>query len=50
MKYRIIQSRDIFILYEEDKVIGYYKTFELAEDKIRNLEYVQLMHLLMNDY
>ena len=50
MKYRIIQSRYIFILYEEDKVIGYYKSFELAEAKIRKLEYAQLMYLLMNDY
>ena len=51
MKFKILQSRDMFILIEEENnIVGIFKTLELAKDKIRNLEYVQLMHLLMTDY
>jgi hypothetical protein len=50
MKYKIVRSRGLFIIYEEDKIIKYYYTYKDAEDEIRRMEYVELIHVLMNDY
>jgi hypothetical protein len=50
MKYRIVRSRGLFIIYEENKIIKYYYTYKDCEDEIRRLEYIEMMHILMTDY
>lgn len=46
-----MQTRGLFIIYEnENKIVGYYYTYCAAEEEIRRLEYVELMHVLMTDY
>ena len=50
MKYSIVRARGLFIIYEENKIIKYYYTYKDAEDEIRRMEYIELMHVLMTDY
>ena len=50
MRYQIIQTRGLFIIYENDIIKGYYYTYREAEEQIRRLEYIDLLHLLMTNY
>jgi len=50
MKYKIVRSRGLFIVYEEEKIICYHYTYQDAEEAIRRMEYIELMHVLMTDY
>ena len=50
MRYQIIQTRGLFIIYENDIIKGYYYTYREAEEQIRRLEYLDLMYLLMTNY
>ena len=49
MRYTIFQSRGLFIIYENNDIKGYYFSYKEAEEQIRKLEKIHLMHLLMND-
>ena len=50
MKYEIIQNRELFIVFEDEKPISYHYSLIAAEIYIKKLEYVYLMKILMNDY
>jgi len=50
MKYKIVRNRDLFIVYEEEKIIKYYYTYQDAEEFIRRTEYIEMMYFIMNDY
>ena len=50
MRYTILKSRDLYIVYEGDEIIGSFYTLKKAEDKIKKLEYANLIYLLMTDY
>ena len=50
MRYYILKSRELYIVYEGEKVIAYYYNLVDAQTKIRKLEFIDLMYLLMNDY
>ena len=50
MRYQIIQSRGLFIIYENGIIKGYYYTYKEAQEEIRRLEYIDLMYLMMTDY
>ena len=50
MKYRIVKSRGLLIVYEEDKIISYHYSNQEAEEAIRQMEYIELIRVLMNDY
>ena len=50
MRYTIIQSRAIYKVYEEDKLIKIFYSYKEAEEYIRKLEYIDLIKLLMTDY
>ena len=50
MRYTILKSRDLYIVYEGDEIIGSFYTLQKAQDKIRKLEYTNLIYLLMTDY
>ena len=49
MRYQIIQTRGLFIIYENDIIKGYYYTYKEAEEQIRKLEYIDLLYLLMTN-
>ena len=50
MRYQIIQTRGLFIIYENDIIKSYYYTYKDAEAEIRRLEYIDLLYLLMTNY
>jgi len=50
MKYRIVKSRGLFIVYEEDKIIKYYKTYQDAEEFILRTKNIEMVYFIMNDY
>lgn len=50
MRYTIIQSRAIYVVYEEDKMIKIFYSLKEAEEYVRKLEYIDLVKLLMTDY
>ena len=50
MRYNIIQSRAIYIVYEEDTLIKIFYSLKEAEEFVRRLEYIDLVKLLMTDY
>ena len=50
MRYTILKSRDLYVVYEDEKIIAYFNTFKKAQDKINQLEYIDLMSLLMTNY
>jgi len=51
MKYEIIQSRELFCVFEDNnKLISYHYSLIDAEIYIKKLQYVYLMYLLKNDY
>jgi len=50
MKYEIIQSRELFCVFEDDKLISYHYSLIDAEIYIKKLEYVYLMYLINNDH
>jgi hypothetical protein len=50
MRYKIIQSRDKYIVYEEDKILKIFHSYNDANAYVQHLEYINLIHLLMTDY
>lgn len=50
MRYTILQSRAIYIVYEEEKLIKIFYSLKEAEAYVRKLEYIDLIKLLMTDY
>ena len=42
MRYQIIQSRGLFIIYENGIINGYYYTYKEAEAKISRLEFLMM--------
>jgi hypothetical protein len=50
MKYRIVRSRGLFIVYEEDKIIKYYYTYQDADEFILRTKYIEMVYFIMNDY
>ena len=50
MRYTILSSRGIFLVYEEKKILKIFYTYKEAEEYIRKLEYIDLIKLLMTDY
>jgi len=43
MRYTIIQSRAVFIVYEGDKILKMFYNYNDAEAYIRKLEYINLL-------
>ena len=50
MRYTIIQSRAIYLVYEGDIMLKIFYSLKEAEAYVRKLEYVDLVKLLMTDY
>ena len=50
MRYYIIKSRDLYLVYEGLNLIAYYENLKEAELKIQKLEFIDLMYLIMSDY
>ena len=50
MRYYIIKSRNLYLVYEGFNLIAYYDNLKEAELKIKKLEFIDLIYLLMNDY
>ena len=51
MKYYIIKSRDLYIVFDENnQIISHHLSINEANEKIRKLEYIELIRLLMTDY
>ena len=50
MRYQIIQSRGLFIIYENGIIKGYYYSYKEAQEEIIRLEYIDIMYLMMTDY
>ena len=50
MRYTILSSRGIFLVYEEEKILKIFYSYKEAEEYIRKLEYIDLIKLLMTDY
>jgi len=50
MRYYIIKSSDLYLVYEVLNLIAYYDYLKEAELKIQKLEFIDLIYLLMNDY
>ena len=49
MKYEIIQNRELFIVFEDEKPISYHYSLIKAELYIKKLEYIRLMKIIMTD-
>ena len=50
MRYTIIQSRAVFIVYEGNEILKIFYSYNDANAYIKKLEYINLIHLLMTDY
>ena len=51
MKYYIVRSRDIYIVFDEyNNIISHHLTIVEAQDKIKKLECIYFIQLLMNDH
>ena len=50
MRYTILQSRAIYLVYEEDTMLKIFYSLKEAEAYVRKLEYIDLVKLLMTDY
>jgi len=50
MRYTIIQSNAIFIVYEGNKILKMFYNYNYAEAYKRKLEYINLIQLQMTNY
>ena len=50
MRYKIIQRRDKYIVYEGDEILKTFYSYNDANAYVQHLEYINLIHLLMTDY
>ena len=50
MRYTILQSRAIYIVYDGNTMLKIFYDREEAEAYVRKLEYINLVKLLMTDY
>jgi len=51
MKYYIIKSRDVYIIFDEfNNIIFRHLTILEAQNKIKNVECIDFIQLLMTDY
>ena len=50
MRYTILQSRAIYIVYDGDTMLKIFYDYKEAEAYVRKLEYIDLVKLLMTDY
>jgi len=49
MRYKIIQRRDKYIVYEGDVILKMFYSYNDANAYVQQLEYINLIHLLMTD-
>lgn len=50
MRYKIIKSREIFLVYEGDRILKSFYCYKEANDYVQRLEYIDLIKLMMSDY